>query len=143
MSSRYPWPGPGPPVAGIVEFVSAWHGIAADSMKRSPLGWRLKHIFSKPILVCTDYSGCDSPRESFRVCCPALSGALGQDLPMPFFLRSCVGGQSQQYILKRQSLAFTDGVQCLFTNILDRVHPNGRVIIEQLAPSKIPQSRTP
>ena len=76
---------------------------------------------SSGMLLSTDYSGFDFPKEAIRVAVAALEKAEGKCNPEIKFVRACDWGEVQQRVLKKQSEVIDGSACCVFKSINDRL----------------------
>ena len=109
--------------------LGAWDSRYLAALKGTKEGHILHQNLQRSLLVATDFSGFDAPRECCRVLSEALAREWNEPVPVVRFLRSCDWG-------KLQSQVFDDGAACVFGNILDRLTEDQKMWIEAASPSK-------
>ena len=110
---------------------AAWPRSLADTFSSRPeLFERLRNNLAKPVWCDTDYSGTDSIVESLTwgiaACAPEAS-------PPVFFSSSDNGAPQQEFLMHRSKLQ--GGKACVFPNLLCRLSPDARTLIEAMEPS--------
>ena len=114
----------------------AWAQSYAEKLASLPCGRQLKENLSRGLLLSTDFSGLDAPRESLRCMVPALSEAFQTSFPEVVVARACDIGKPQRDCLMLQSELFHDGASCVFTDILGRLGDSEREWLQEAGPLK-------
>lgn len=96
----------------------------------------LAQNLKRGIVVSSDFSGYESPREGLRILLSAMQHKFEVDPEGVRFLRSSDIGAVQRYCLQLQNETFDNGASCIFGNILDRLSPEVRRWVEAAKPSR-------
>ena len=113
------------------ERLANWDVAWAGRLRQSACRPRLDTFFSRMVMMTSDYSGWDAPREAMRIFAPQVVAN-----PDVQFVRSCDWGSQQHKVLCVESTMFTEGSNCVFRDMQDRMHEKSRKHIAQLAPGK-------
>ncbi|CAE7808729.1 unnamed protein product [Symbiodinium sp. CCMP2592] len=113
-----------------------WAQSYAGKLASLSCGSQLKENLCRGLLLSTDFSGLDAPRECLRCMLPALSEAFQTSFPEVVVARSCDVGKPQRDCLMLQSEMFHDGASCVFTDILGRLGSSEREWLEAAGPLK-------
>ena len=116
----------------LMQWDFRYANILANSRKIS----LLKENLSRGLLVGTDFSGYDAPRECMRVMMSALTSVLKVPLAAAKVVRSCDWSKPQQQCLMLQSENMDDGAACVFQNVLDRLPEEHRAWVREAGPDK-------
>ena len=120
------------------EQLSQWDQSYVMRIKEySEMNQRLLVNLQRGLYVATDFSGFDAPRECFRILTRCLDNQQGTCLSDGVhFVRSCDSGDLQKKCLMLQSDMFDDGSSCVFSDVMDRLHPDAREWILAAGPTK-------
>ena len=112
-----------------------WDFRYANILANSPKISQLKDNLGRGLLVATDFSGYDAPRECLRMMMSALASVLKVPLNAKV-VRSCDWSKPQQQCLMLQSENMDDGGACVFQDLLDRLPEEYRDWIREAGPTK-------
>ena len=116
--------------------LATWDSTYLAALKGTKEGRVLHDNLQRSLLVATDFSGFDAPRECCRLMSEALAREWNESVPVVRFVRSCDWGNLQQQVLMLESQVYDDGGACVFGNILDRLTEDQKLWIEAASPSK-------
>ena len=119
-----------------IEDVTGWASNFATTLLETESASTLRENLQQGLLVTTDFSGYDAPRECLRVMLGALSTASGTQLPDAHVLRSCDFGVPQRKCLMAQSDMYDGGSSCVFCDLHDRLSEEHRNWISAASPTK-------
>ena len=118
------------------EDVSGWQRNLATVLLSAKSAGTLLDNLKQGLLISTDFSGYDAPRECLRVMLGALSDAAQVELPAAFVARSCDYGNPQKRCLMLQSDMYDGGAGCVFSDLHDRLSEEHRSWIAAAGPLK-------
>jgi hypothetical protein len=118
------------------ESLGCWDQTFARIFVQSGLARNLLHNLRFGGLATTDFSGYDSPRESWRVLLPAIASQVGIACPSVHFVRSSDWGKQQSQALCELSTLTDHGSSCVFGDIKDRLTVQSKLWVESASPTK-------
>jgi len=101
--------------------LSRWDDFIVRRLHHGGLAGRCAELLSKGVVMYSDYSGIDFPREAVRVFVPAFFGIMGLPCPSVEHVRSCDWGKVQIYVLKRSSRLLGASRSCVFGDMSERL----------------------
>ena len=113
-----------------------WAQSYAGKLASLSCGSQMKENLCRGLLLSTDFSGLDAPRECLRCMLPALSVAFQTSFPEVVIARACDVGKPQRDCLMLQSEMFHDGASCVFTDTLGRLGHSEREWLQAAGPLK-------
>ena len=130
---------PGPP---SVEALFNWPTTAVAALGASEMR-RLKLLFSKELVVYSDYSGPDCYREASELAYLAACRlwSCQHDAAKLIFARASDGAKLPRKVLSMTSEMFDESRSCVFGDLLDRLEPWARDHIFAAAPPRPPPGR--
>ena len=120
--------------------LAMWDEFIVERLQHGGLAGRLAELLQKGVVMYSDYSGVDFPREAVRVFLPTFCGMMGIPCPSVEHVRSCDWGKVQVFVLKRSSGLLSGHRSCVFGDISERLPKELQEWLEAAAPS--PKSST-
>ena len=118
--------------------LATWDDKYMAIVMQSKLAGPLLRNMQRGLLVSTDFSGYDAPRECFRILSAALSkGFLSSQVPPKIHVvRSCDCGTLQRRCLEMQSETMDHGASCVFNDVAHRLDDDTRQWLIEASPTK-------
>jgi hypothetical protein len=113
-----------------------WDSFLLNQLDKIGKGHNFAQHLRRGLLVGTDFSGYDSPREGLRVLLLAAASKFHIDTSGVRFVRSFDNGAMQRTCLEFQSDSFDNGAACVFGDIKTRLTPQGMDWVNSAMPSK-------
>ena len=121
------------------EELGCWDDFVTNVLMEAGFFPQLSKNLGRGILVNSDFSGFDAPRESLRVMAAVLGANEkwpASSMPRVRFVRACDSGQSQQRCLQLQSEMLDEGATCVFQDVRGKFDQDTLDWLEQASPTK-------
>ena len=102
------------------EELGQWDDFVCSKLVNLGTAERALDTMKAGVVMYSDYSGMDFPREAARIAIPGLARHVGRDVPVVEHVRSCDWGDVQKRVLRAQSQQLSPN-SCVFENIAQRL----------------------